>query len=79
MAKKKLGGYAVRQELTRARNANHAARAALDRILETPTISQSTIYMLLSKAALALGTILEAVDAIERIARDADPEHEKMI
>jgi hypothetical protein len=74
MVKKKLSGYAVRQELTRARNANHAARVALDRILETPTLGQSTIYMLLSKAALALGTILEAVDEIERIARDADPE-----
>jgi|GEM_PF-5572325 len=44
--------------------------------METPQLSQGTMYLLISKAALALTTILEAMDAIDRIAREADSDQE---
>lgn len=70
MTAKKVGGYAFRQQIVDARNANRAARAALRRIIdETP--GPQTLAMLIAKAANSLGENLEAINEIERIAREA--------
>jgi predicted Zn-dependent protease len=72
MTKRKVGGYAFRQELVRARNANTAARRAIGRLVrEDP--SSHTRAILLARAAMALAEIGEAVNEIERIAISENP------
>ena len=70
MTKKKMGGYAWRQEIVRARNANRAARSALRRIAEE-TPGPRTLAMLLLKAANALGENLDALQELETIGTEA--------
>ena len=70
MTKKIVGGYAWRQEIVRARNANRAARSALKRIAEE-TPGPRTLAMLLLKAANALGENLDALSELEAIGAEA--------
>ena len=71
MTKKKVGGYAWRQEIVRARNANRAARNSLRRIAEE-TPGPRTLAMLLLKAANALGENLDALQELEGIGTEAN-------
>ena len=66
MTKKKVSGYAMRNEVTRAINANRHAQMSLRRILnESP--GPQTQTMLLAKAASALGENLDALVEIRGI------------
>lgn len=67
MTKRKAGGYAWRQELQRAANANKAARQALRRMLEDDP-SRQALALLIARAANALAENLEALRELERIA-----------
>ena len=69
MTKKRVGGYAFRQEIARARLANSRARAAVRRMVEEQPGPQLTA-LLAAKMANALGEILDALDEIERICRE---------
>lgn len=71
MPKKKIGGYAWRQEIIRAVNANKAARKALGQIIEEKPGPQ-TLAMLIAKASAALGENLDAIREIEQIALNAE-------
>ena len=71
MTKRKAGGYVFRQELTRAMNANKAARAALRRMVDEQPGPQ-TMALLIARAANALGDNLEALREIERILTDEE-------
>ena len=73
MTKRKLNGYAFRQEVTRARNANRAARQALRRIIEE-TPSPSLLALLVAKISAALGDNLDAIQEIESIAQETKTE-----
>ena len=64
---RKIGGYIWRQELARAQQSNKLAREALRRIIDERPGPQ-LLALLLSKAALALGENLEALQELERIA-----------
>ena len=70
MTKKKLGGYAWRQEIVRGKNANRAARNALRRIAEENP-GPRTLAMLLLKAANALGENLDSLQELESIGVEA--------
>jgi hypothetical protein len=69
MSKKQPGGYAFRQEVVRAVNANRTARDALRRLLEERPGPQATA-MLIAKVAQALSEILDALREIEQIGRN---------
>jgi hypothetical protein len=73
MTKRKAGGYAWRQELTRAVNANKAAREALRRIVDERPGPQ-TLALLIAKAATALAENLEALREIEQVGVNQSPE-----
>jgi predicted Zn-dependent protease len=64
--KRKVGGYAMRQEICRAVNANQAAREALRRLIDDNPGPQ-TMAILVARAANALGENLAAIREIERI------------
>ena len=70
MTARKLHGYAWRQEINRAMNANKAARCALRRIVEEQPGPQ-TMAMLIARAANALGDNLESLMALENIVDEA--------
>jgi len=69
--KRKVGGYIFRQELNRARRANAAAREALRQIVDDRPGSQ-VLALLLTRAAIALGENLDALQEVERIAREGE-------
>ncbi len=56
----------MRQEITRAMNANRTAREALRRVIDERPGPQA-LAMLIAKAASALAESLEALREIERI------------
>ncbi len=66
MTKRTINGYAMRQEITRALNANKAARLSLQRIIEDQPGPQN-LAIQLAKAAQALSENLEAIREIEQI------------
>lgn len=66
MTKRSVGGYAMRQEITRARNANRAARESLRRLMDDqPGVQLQAV--LIARAAGALAENLDAIGEIERI------------
>ncbi len=70
MTKKRLGGYSMRAEITRAINANRLAREALRRMIDEEP-RREMILLLAGKAAVQLGTNLEALREIEQILDEA--------
>jgi hypothetical protein len=68
--KRAVGGYAFRAELTRGKQATLVVRVSLRRVVEEQPGPQ-TQAMLLARAALALGEIQAALDAIDEIAKAA--------
>lgn len=71
MTKRKMSGYTMRSEITRAINANRHAQMSLRRILnESP--GPQTQTMLLARAASALGENLEALVEIRGIVSTVD-------
>lgn len=65
-----IGGYAIRAELTSARNASREARQFLQRLIEDRPGPQ-TQAMLVASLAIRLGTIEQVLGEIDKIARQA--------
>jgi hypothetical protein len=68
MTAKKIGGYAFRQEIVRAVNANRLARKHLRQVVDDKPGPQ-TMAVLVAKIANALSENLDAIQEIERIAK----------
>lgn len=73
VTKRRVGGYIFRQELNRARRANARAREALRQIVDDRPGPQ-VLALLLSRAALALGENLDALQEMERIVQGQEKE-----
>ena len=74
MTTRKINGYAMSYEITRAMNANKIARSAIKSILnDDPSILMRNT--LLAKAATALAENLEALLAIREIKQNAPADH----
>jgi len=66
MTPRKLTGYSMRAEITRAMNNNSAAQAHLRRLLnEQPGPQQQAL--LLARTAASLGEQLESLQALQRV------------
>jgi hypothetical protein len=63
MSKRELDGYAMKQEVVRAINANKLARVALKRIMDGNLGARETAIQI-AKIASALGENLEALQEI---------------
>jgi len=63
MTKRKLGGYSWRQTLTRAMNANRAARMCLRRMLDEQPNGQ-VLALLVARAASSLAENLDALQEL---------------
>lgn len=73
MTNRKINGYAMNYEITRAMNANKIARAAIKSIInDEPSILMRNT--LLAKAATALAENLEALQTIREIKQNAPAE-----
>lgn len=68
MTKRRVGSREYKAEITRAVNANKAARVALKRIIDEKP-GAATMALLIAKAASALGENLEAIRELEIIGR----------
>jgi len=68
VTKRKLGGYAFNYEITRARQACRGIRRSLKRIIDEKPGPQASA-VLLTRAALSLGDIEEAIAELERIGK----------
>ena len=73
MTKRKVSGYAARQEINRAVRANTMARKALRRIIEDQPGPQLQA-MLLARIASDLATTLEALREVEEIIKNSPGE-----
>lgn len=69
MPKPALDGYVMRNEVTRAINANQAAREALRRMVDGNP-SRENLALLAVRVATALGDNLDALQKIDRIITD---------
>jgi hypothetical protein len=72
MPKPKVGGYNWRQEINRAIRANRAARQALESLLVQHPPPR-TLGLALTKASLALGENLDALQELIQIAQKTPP------
>lgn len=72
----KLGGYSWELEVERGRSANDCAARILEQLIDQRPGPVATAA-LLSKAALALRTNLDALHALERIGRHAKLDREE--
>ncbi len=71
MTKKRVGGYSMRCELTRAENANRAAREALRRLLDEDRLDKTLVATMIGRVALQLSINLESIKAIEKIVAES--------
>jgi hypothetical protein len=69
-SKPEVGKNAFNQVLVRGRNATHAARQALRRLVDEQPGPQTTA-LLIAKAALSLGEIESVLNELDEIGRNA--------
>jgi hypothetical protein len=61
----------MRCELTRAENANRAAREALRRLLDEDRLDKTLVATMIGRVALQLSINLESIKAIEKIVAES--------
>ena len=69
-SKPEIGKNAYKEALARGRNAAHAARQALSRIVDEQPGPQ-TLALLIAKTALSLGQIEAVLNELDEIGRNA--------
>jgi hypothetical protein len=70
MTKAKVGGYGWRYEVGRALRANQETREVIRRLVEDEP-GRGMVLLLASRAAIALGTQMEALRELEKIGENA--------